>query len=722
MPPSADPEAGGRDHPVAGPSRNDDGDDVAAASPGAVVPSRVGRYVLLGSLGAGGMGEVFRARAYGAAGAVKDLCIKRIRGSRLEQSGATERFIAEARLSMRLAHGGIVTVFDFGRAGEDGYYLAMEWVDGADLRALLAAAREPGPPLSPAEAAHVGAELASALAYAHGQGVVHRDVKPANVLISRTGEVKLTDFGVAAAVEARARPAGPGEAREEDTGSRAARADWVDDAERPVGTPAYMAPEQAPTRRSSLPAPSSPRQGFAREAPEDPPVVDGRADLYALGVVLGEMLSGSRPRPGEPLAGADLRRIPEELFPLVDAMISPRPEDRPASAAVVADALERFVASARAAGDGPSPRRQLGERAGNVRDALGAAEASAAAGAVSPARQEGEPTELPTETMAAWSTGASVDAPSRRAVTPQHPAAVGDAVAEERSDQEHANGHGTTGARRAGGSRFASPSRWRGALAALVLFLFGLAVAMSSGGLGSAGRPADATPSSSSGAADEDPEASPASQTADAAPELEEAPRGDSASPPDPEPAGPEVPPERVAGSASGPVAGPGPEGPASREAGARNPSSRASTRRPEPGASTRNADEERRGQEDRAGAAASGDQGEPFTERNDAARNDAARNDAAPADADPDLGSVRRPEVSPPVAVPGPPTLNVNAIPWAEIRIDGRPVGTTPLFGIEVSPGPHVVEATNPSLGSTRRTRVVVDPGERRNVVLDLR
>jgi len=641
----------------------DDGPGAAAPDADGAPPSRVGRYVLLGSIGAGGMGEVFRARAYGAAGAVKELCIKRIRGSRLIQSGATDRFIAEARLSMRLAHGGIVSVFDFGRAGDDGYYLAMEWVDGADLRAIVADARHGERPLDPVEAAHVGAEIASALAYAHGEGVVHRDVKPANVLVSRTGEVKLTDFGVAAAVDGGL----PGEApRTDDQGRRVSVPPAPD---HPVGTPAYMAPEQAPGGPGSLrPEASAPPSGAGAAAGVDG--VDGRADVYALGVVLGEMLAGSRPRPGEPLAGADLARIPDDLFELLDAMLAPRPERRPGSAAEVADALERFVAAARAAEPGPSPRHRLGERAARVRDAL--ARESAGGTPSSPA---GPATELPTQTLAA---PPGMDPVQGRPV-----------------------GQGA-GSEAAGAPGSAAPSasgrparRWLWASFGVLLIAGTLGLALSDW----AGPDTGASSATGPG---EDAERQPASTP------LPEVPG---------RPPGTDAPASAAAQDGEGVAEEPAPPPAPSADSPA-DPD-----RAPDPPA---------RGAKRDAAAASRGGASSPGRGdrrgRRPTANDDLAEDESTDRSAGGDrtgtgdLGTVRRPPPPPPPPELGPPTLNVNAIPWGEVRIDGRALGTTPIFGIEVGPGPHVIEVENPSLGTTRRTRIVVEAGERRDVVLDLR
>lgn len=258
-------------------------------------PRRLGRYDLLSRLGSGGMGDVYRARAYGAEGVQKDLCLKLIREPRLAQADALARFVREARLWVGLQHGTIVAVFDFGRSGSD-YYLAMEWVDGADAGSLVREA-----PLPDHVAAHVAAEVARALDYAHGEGVVHCDVKPANVLISRAGDVKLADFGLARAVGAEAGG----------------------------GTPGYASPEQ--------------------QAGEE---VDARADLYSLGILLTTLTTGGRDP--SPLEGWMAERVAELTSQAKDA--------RPANAATVANALEGFVARARASG-APSPRELLSARA-----------------------------------------------------------------------------------------------------------------------------------------------------------------------------------------------------------------------------------------------------------------------------------------------------------------------------------------------------------------------
>src|SRR5262249_25551593 len=148
----------------------------------------------------------------------------RIRPERAGDAHFLELFVREARLSMSLAHQNIVPVFDFGRSG-DQVFLAMERVEGKDLGGTLA--RPAVSPLPPVVAAFIAAECCQALDYAHGRkrddgadlGVVHRDVTPRNVLLSWSGEVKLTDFGIAALAG--------------------------EETSRLIGTPAYMAPEQA---------------------------------------------------------------------------------------------------------------------------------------------------------------------------------------------------------------------------------------------------------------------------------------------------------------------------------------------------------------------------------------------------------------------------------------------------------------------------------------------
>ncbi len=243
------------------------------------------------------MGEVHRARAFGAAGVTKELCIKRIRCERLADPAALERFVAEARVSMRLSHANIVSVFDFGRSDND-YYLAMEWVDGCDLRQLLTG-HEDG--LDEDVALAIGVEIARALAYVHGLGddlrLAHCDLKPANVLVSRAGEVKLADFGVAVAEASAA--AG--------------------------GTRRYMAPEQ--------------RSGG---------VVSPAVDLYSLGLVLDELLGGKAALTIEETRSyVPPAKVSPALGVLLARLCAEDPSARPASAAEVVDALEALLAEAR---------------------------------------------------------------------------------------------------------------------------------------------------------------------------------------------------------------------------------------------------------------------------------------------------------------------------------------------------------------------------------------
>ncbi len=285
----------------------------------------LGRYELLRPLARGGMAEVYLARRR-AAGVEKLLVVKRIRPERSGDARFLEMFMREARLSMSLAHQNIVPVFDFGRS-DDQVFLAMERIEGKDLGSSLARATDRR--LSPLLAAFVAAECCQALDYAHHRkspdgtalGVVHRDVTPRNVLLSWVGEVKLTDFGIAALAG--------------DTTSRS------------LGTPQYMAPEQA--------------RGEA---------IDARADVYALGLVLRELLTGQRARPGterEPILeaakGGQLLPWPADvtgpLVTITDRATALAVGDRYPDARAMLAALDGFIVAERAARRGEAPARQL---------------------------------------------------------------------------------------------------------------------------------------------------------------------------------------------------------------------------------------------------------------------------------------------------------------------------------------------------------------------------
>ncbi len=281
----------------------------------------LGRYELMQPLARGGMAEVYLARRR-VAGVEKRLVIKRLRRERIADPRFLDLFVREAQLSMSLVQQNIVPVFDFGRVGDD-VFLAMEHIDGKDLGSTLARSRGAGLPA--VVAAFVAAECCHALHHAHsgaaGQPVVHRDVTPRNVLLSWSGEVKLADFGIAAAM-------GAG-----DTSL--------------VGTPGYMAPEQA--------------RGEA---------LDARTDLYALGLVLWEMLTGVHVRSGGDAATLlelakrnELPAIPAELPPALHALIeratATSPEQRLDSARQMADELDAFIIGERARHGGAAPAQQL---------------------------------------------------------------------------------------------------------------------------------------------------------------------------------------------------------------------------------------------------------------------------------------------------------------------------------------------------------------------------
>ena len=220
---------------------------------------------ILELIGKGGMGAVYKARQTQLDRLV---ALKILPPGIGDEPAFAERFAREAKALAKLNHPGIVTIYDFGRA--DGlFYFFMEFVDGVNLRQLLQAGR-----VSPREALAIVPQICDALQYAHDQGIVHRDIKPENLLLDRRGRVKVADFGLAKIMggteTGTGHPAGQGS---ETSPAPLHATPILTDAGKVMGTPQYMSPEQ-------ITAPGE---------------VDHRADIYALGVVFYQMLTGELP-------------------------------------------------------------------------------------------------------------------------------------------------------------------------------------------------------------------------------------------------------------------------------------------------------------------------------------------------------------------------------------------------------------------------------------------
>jgi serine/threonine protein kinase len=217
---------------------------------------------LLDFIGRGGMGAVYKARQR----ELDRLVALKILPPGIGRDPAfAERFTREAKALAKLSHPGIVTIHDFGRTNGL-YFLVMEFVDGVNLRQLLGSDR-----VSPREALAIVPEICDALQYAHDQGIVHRDIKPENILLDRRGRVKVADFGLAKIIAADSDPVN--QALSTCEGDESKTPATLTSGTKILGTPAYMAPEQV----------------------NHPNQVDHRADIYALGVVFYQMLTGGLP-------------------------------------------------------------------------------------------------------------------------------------------------------------------------------------------------------------------------------------------------------------------------------------------------------------------------------------------------------------------------------------------------------------------------------------------
>jgi hypothetical protein len=303
--------------------------------------ARLGPYEIVAPVGAGGMGDVYRARDSRLG---RDVAIKVLPESTAQSPDALERFEREARAVAALSHPGIVSIHEFGREGET-VYVVMELLDGATLRERL----DRGP-LTVSKAIEHGIALAQALAAAHARGVVHRDLKPENLFVTSDGRITILDFGLA-------RMDGGDPAGTEAT--RVATSPGM-----VVGTVGYLAPEQA---RGS--------------------VVDGRADVFALGVVLYEMLTARRPFTGEspadvltatlthdpPPPGSFGVPVPASLERVVLRCLQKDPAERFQSARDLAFALDALRPATGSAGE---PRRVAG-LSGRTMKAIAVAAAAA---------------------------------------------------------------------------------------------------------------------------------------------------------------------------------------------------------------------------------------------------------------------------------------------------------------------------------------------------------
>ena len=326
--------------------------------------SAFGQYTLLERIAVGGMAEVWKARMKGVEGFQKTVAIKKILPHLTDSSDFVTMFIDEAKLAAQLNHNNIIHIYDLGKIGDD-YFIAMEFVDGKDLRSILNSARAESRPLPLGLALMVGSRLASALDHAHRQkdfegrplGLVHRDVSPQNVLISYEGDIKLCDFGIVKAVT---------KASKTQMGAL-------------KGKLQYMSPEQAWGRP-----------------------VDARSDIFSLGSLLFEMLTGRRlfsgesemsvldaVREGRIQAPRDLDpRLPLEVNALVLKALARDPDDRFLTAGEMQREIDGILASLK-----PAPSQSdLGTYLHQLFAAeaqAGAAPAASAASAAAPAAARG---------------------------------------------------------------------------------------------------------------------------------------------------------------------------------------------------------------------------------------------------------------------------------------------------------------------------------------------
>ena len=271
----------------------------------------LGRYEIVSELGKGAMGVVYRANDPLLS---REVAVKTVNMSSDPQEMAEyeARFYQEAKAAGGLNHPNIVTIYDIGKSGNVAY-MAMELLDGAELRALM----KPGEPIPHSRAVEIAAQVADGLAYAHQHGVVHRDVKPANIMILSAGTAKIMDFGIARMRTAEVRT---------QTGVV-------------LGSPRYMSPEQVSGRRA-----------------------EPRSDIFSLGVILYEMLTGKPAFTGDdvtsvmfqilnvapPAPSTLVPGLPEVLDFIVAKALAKPPDDR------YQDAAE-FARDLRSAKDAPAP-------------------------------------------------------------------------------------------------------------------------------------------------------------------------------------------------------------------------------------------------------------------------------------------------------------------------------------------------------------------------------
>ncbi|HDP36140.1 MAG TPA: serine/threonine protein kinase, partial [Candidatus Hydrogenedentes bacterium] len=266
-------------------------------------PERLGRYEIIRELGKGAMGVVYEGRDPSLG---RRVAIKTARRDIIERSGLAkemmERFLREARAAGMLNHPNIITIYDVGE--EEGVaYIAMEFLEGKDLNTIITEQRK----FDVETVANYGALICEALACAHDQGVFHRDVKPANIFIPSQGVLKVVDFGIARTHDSTLTQDGA-----------------------LIGTPTYMSPEQFMGQK-----------------------VDARSDLFSVGIILYEMLTGEKPFTGEalttimhhilksnPAPPHELNYlVPEALSAAVMRALSKRPQERYSNGRAMAAAL-----------------------------------------------------------------------------------------------------------------------------------------------------------------------------------------------------------------------------------------------------------------------------------------------------------------------------------------------------------------------------------------------